>query len=314
MKTRTLIRGSLFVAAIGALVFPLTGSICGTRVDTEACLSDADCNPAGGNFWSCDLGSGRCLCTTNAACDPGTEFCNDNGFCQERGGCIDNTECDPPSFCDITDGTCINPTSSTKTCSLDTHCPFGFYCDGRVCQPGCRDSSDCALGLGCVLMTCIEGGCLDRLDCDYGERCVNNVCRPALDAETCTDCSDFIGRAACAADGQHECLINTAYDEANPYTHPQAYCVPKCSVDNDCPNGLLCVDIYNVVDTCTPGGSACANGQQCRVGSEATTGYCPCTVDGECGGPCLDSGLCLASRSCALMPNLQCRDVGVLGP
>lgn len=293
----------------------LGGAICGTPVDQDACTTDAQCNPQGGTNWRCDQGSGDCLCNSNAACDADTEFCNPQGFCQERAGCYTNLDCEAPSFCDITTGACLDPRNSSKNCSVDTHCPFLYFCNGSVCVPGCQDSSDCPLGYGCLLNTCVEGGCASRDDCDYGEKCVSNRCQPGIDSSTCRDCSTTMGRASCVASG-HECLVNQTYDPSDARTRPAEYCTPTCTTDADCPMGFGCAEIFTITATCSRG-ETCANNQACRVGSEATTGYCPCLSNGDCPigtGPCNEDGLCLYSMACGLFSNLQCYDVGVTNP
>ncbi len=301
----------------GLALVAMGASPCGTPVQQNGCAVDLDCNPGGGNALRCDVGSATCLCNTNDACDDG-EYCNEQGSCQARAGCFSNDDCERPTFCDITTGVCLDPRNSSKNCSQDTHCPFGYYCDGQTCVPGCEDSADCALGYGCVINTCVEGACTTRLDCDFGERCQSNHCAPGMDSVTCTDCTGFSGQLSCGSDGNHECLVNVGYDPNNSRTNPENYCVPKCNSDEDCPMGFDCNDIFAVIGTCSRG-ETCSNGETCRVGSEATTGYCPCTSDGDCqmmglSNGCNEDGLCLSGRSCGLFNSLQCWDVGVTNP
>ncbi len=303
----------LFAAS---LALATTAAVCGTAIDQGGCVADIDCNPDGGTYWTCDISTGACLCQSNSACDADTEFCNDQGFCQERAGCFTNEDCETPTFCDVTTGECLDPRNPSKNCSVDTHCPSLYYCNGAVCVPGCQTSSDCPLGYGCLMQSCVEGGCGSRLDCDYGERCTSNTCQSALDTETCSDCASTMGRLSCSATGTHECLVNPNYDPSDVHTRPEEYCTPKCTTDEDCPMGFDCAEIFTITSTCSRG-ETCSNGQTCRVGSEATTGYCPCLSDGECPlgtGPCNDDGLCLYSTACGLFPQLQCYDIGVTNP
>ena len=301
---------------IAAVAVALMASVCGKPVNQGACIVDLDCNPDGGSLFRCDQGSGVCLCNNDSACNAGTEYCNPQGYCQERAGCFANDDCERPRFCDVTTGECLDPRNSGKNCSVDTHCPFLYYCNGSTCQPGCRDSSDCPLGYGCVMETCVEGACNTREDCNYGERCVSNNCQSAIDAQTCHDCSTMTGRLTCQGDGNHECLVNQVYDPSDSLTRPEEYCTPKCTNDSDCPWGFGCGDIFTIVSTCSRGQS-CPGNQTCQVGSEATTGYCPCLGDSDCPmgtGPCTDDGLCLYSKACGIFPNLRCYDVGVTNP
>ena len=316
--TRTLIA----LAAV-TLALPLGGAaVCGTPLDQEGCRNDNDCVTEKGNdSWTCAPESGECLCKNDSACDAATEYCNPQGYCQERAGCSYNADCEAPLFCDTTTGECLDPRSTSKNCSLDTHCPFLYFCDGRTCVPGCQDSGDCPLGFGCLMNTCVQGGCTTRGDCEYGERCVSNSCQRAIDGQTCQDCTcpdsnPFCSNIlSCVSDSNHTCLVNTAYDVSDSSTYPENYCVPDCSTNEDCPWGFDCDDIFGVVDVCSAG-ETCSNGQTCRVGSEATRGYCPCTADSDCTmmglpGPCTSDGLCLSGRSCGLFLNLLCADVGV---
>jgi len=244
--------------------------------------------------------------------------CNSYGYCQSLAACQDNDGCARTEFCDLDTGNCLDPLSNSKNCSQNTHCPFGFYCNGLICVRGCEESGDCLSSYGCLMNTCVESGCTSRLDCDFGERCQSNHCTPGLDSLTCTDCTGLTGQTSCESDGNHSCLVNVGYDPDNSHTNPENYYVPNCATDEDCPMGFDCNDIFAVIGTCSRG-ETCSNNETCRVGSEATTGYCPCTSDGDCqmmglSNGCNDDGLCLAGRSCGLFNSLQCWDVGVTNP
>jgi len=316
--TSRAIRCAMLALAPALLVLALTGSICGTPIDNNACTSDQACNPGGGNYWQCDLPTGNCLCRNNQACDPTTEYCNPQGFCQARSGCFSNDDCTRPFICDVNSGECIDP---SRKCAMDTHCPFTYYCANGSCMPGCLDSGDCPIGFGCMMGVCREGACAGRRDCELGERCTNNQCQPGLDTQTCHDCSCPVPGVPCAAytscvsGNQHTCLINTAYDPGNSYTAPENYCTANCNSAEDCANGFECAEIYGVIDTCT--GGNCSNGTQCMIAPEQSVGYCPCTGDSDCTlmglpGPCIQpEGLCLSGKACGMYPGLVCRDVGV---
>ena len=150
------VRFVLLVAAVtllgGAL---LGGGQCGGQEVIVGCQDDTDC----GASQTCNVASGVCLCADDGACDA-SEFCNLAGRCQTKTECLNNTDCGAfPEICDTsrTDdnaGQCLALDAQSTQCVLDSHCPFGFYCQDRICQLGCRENGDCTLGQPCIAGQC----------------------------------------------------------------------------------------------------------------------------------------------------------------
>lgn len=263
------------LAALAAALALVVG--CPERTGEElGCTSDLDC----GDFKRCDTGNGVCRCTDDGACDA-SEFCNLAGSCQPKTECLTDDDCrtadNPAAICDTraphlsgsgaddnvysaTAGQCVT-LSAQVSCLMDSHCPFGFFCQGSQCLPGCRDDGDCPMGDPCINGTCdpTPGACNGNGFCEYGEICQNHVCRPhAESAQLCQRCDP----TALVSDCTGSCLIDSSVDPS------------PCDADSDCAAGY-CVKL------------PCATDDQCMFGFETCEGGGFLTP-GACSGYCGD--------------------------
>src|SRR5262245_55283884 len=112
MKTRVLLLAAACVFAAGCK---------DKKPSTDfTCASNADCTSPGTR---CDTASGRCVCSTNEACESGF-FCNHAGVCQAVAGCASNGDCATGTYCDISSGQCLSgpPLMLDSACGLSSHC------------------------------------------------------------------------------------------------------------------------------------------------------------------------------------------------
>ncbi len=307
----------------------------GTDLADGLCHSSADCP----QFTQCDP-TGVCRCTSDDACDA-SEFCNLAGSCQQKLECFTDDDCrsaDAPSaICDTrqlqedpnapddqvhakTAGQCVTLNSSTTQCLIDSHCPFGFYCDSGVCQVGCRDNGDCPLGEPCIDNQCnpTQGACNEPGYCEFGQLCTaNDTCQDHADRNTlCEPCKgDDPLQSTCDT-----CLIDPAVPStpcSSDSQCSQGYCVHfPCLTSNDCPNGETCSGggLFTPGE-CTGhcGDFFCGNGSCDDTTNPCPRGYSCFTLivvsKNTCtrgGGQCGAGSLCSADAAGELNENGSC--------
>jgi Cys-rich repeat protein len=239
--------------------------------------------PSTNKVVSCPMGqqansAGVCVeCLTTSDCAAGT-FCNSASICT---GCAQS-----PSSCSSggKDGG-----NSNGSCSTDTDCPSGKYCDKYVCQPGCSTDSECPSGDVCTNNACISGGCMSDSACS-GETCCSGVCTDTMsnNRANCGGC----GAPACAT-GDTCCAgvcADTQTDPKNCGTCGNA-CggTIGCSGGN-CQTGYAILGLFDVTGKITIAGSSGTDGgspadggsTQSDGGSAASDGgttYAPGTVE-----------------------------------
>jgi hypothetical protein len=277
------VRQSVIVSAFVALI---AGCQFGTPVQgTGGCERDADC----ANFEICEIETGLCLCDNDNACDA-TEFCNDQGRCQERSGCEANDDCfsedRPNSICDTTTGECVELNATTLQCTLGSHCPFGSFCDGNVCTPGCQDNGDCQLGEPCLNGQCdpTPGACNQNGYCEFGQACDISTNRCGDHPERSSLCATCDPSSLTACPNSGPCLIDSSIPPDNCTDDSQcsqygAQCQPRVPVqcngdDSICGVGGSCGLLTGV---CNCGGFS---GATCPAGSICQDGLC---FLGQCG-------------------------------
>lgn len=281
-----------------------------------------------------DMGGTRCLrddqCPEGEYCPPGEGGMP--GICAvgcREGGCEIGLRCNlEERFCE-----------RDPSCESDTDCEANEYCDGALCQLGCRldDPDACPRNAdgeprGCdpetracaVQVVCCGGDDSCSLElpaaCDDPlpglRNCVNpNPC--ALRCDTDDDCADD----AWCDDGSCAPGCRTERDNCGPerVCDPESRnCTrPRCQTDDDCGGALYCD-----VDVCLPGcrqaPDNCGLRQFCdeqhRCVPEEDEPDEPCVDDAECdqenagwiceGGVC--ESPCLAHEECA--EGLACVD------
>jgi Cys-rich repeat protein len=269
-----------------AIVFVLAAAGCPQHeVEAGHCQSDLDC----GKFHSCSP-AGECKCTSNDGCDA-TEFCNVAGSCQPKLECESDDDCKTTNgtkaICDTrtsseTAGQCV-VLSATKQCLQDSHCPFGFFCQGAVCTPGCKDDGDCPMGGPCLNNQCdpAPGACNERAQCQFGQDCTSNQCVDDPDKNLlCSPCKgDDPNQTTC-----QPCLIDDSVPSSPCTTDSQCtavngYCVKfPCLDDTQCPTGETCQGGDGFI---TPGSCSghCGNFFCGNSGCDVQTDNCPYGYD-----------------------------------
>lgn len=267
-------------------------------VCTPRCQGDGEC----GEGLSCDERSGRCVCSSDAACNDRLEPRAD-----ER-----------PFVCH--EGSC------THSCRESADCPCGSICDEGACVIGCGDSSEC-----CGTSRCEEGRCTppeaapDGSHCNAPEDCDSGLCLTSV-----------YSRGLCVSDVVRECVPGACVAGMGcgavyiPWIDEMVgVCAPGCGEDSDCPTGTSCELTVEVAGApgrmaCLPtcSGSSdcgphercdeasstcgCADDQGCKVygaAAKCETSQCVCDPDCEgrscgddgCGGSC---GTCEAGFRC----------------
>jgi len=147
-------------------------------------------------------------------------------FCVPFVGCNGAPpECDAATPCTGFGETCVAGECLAGSCATSAQCSMEHYCDGRSCQPGCEQPSDCYPGFTCnsELQVCEEDGCDNTsVDCGYREFC--NVATG--------DCYDAGGKYCSFCDEDAECG-----DGNLCLAH---YCGVDCSGGRECPSGFEC--------------------------------------------------------------------------
>lgn len=299
--------------SFAALVVVLVGlPACPQAVNEDGlCQADADC----GDFRFCDP-SGSCRCQTDDACDA-AEFCNLAGSCQQKLECFSDDDCatatNPAAICDTrlplsaddataiedgarshTAGQCVTLNSSNTQCLMDSHCPFGFFCNSGICQPGCRDNGDCTLGDPCINGSCsaLAGACNEPIYCEFGQVCsAGNACQNHPEAATlCERCDprDPFNNPCPVSEGLGgpTCLID------------QGVVPNPCSTDADC-GADRCVPAQCFDDTECPSGATCENAIPGFIPGECSQGQC---ANFFCGtSSCSDDNPCPRGYACSLL-------------
>ena len=297
------------------------------------CVDDAWCLREVGPGWECsDLFSPRiCVCTGDQSCGP-NEFCNEAGACQALVGCVTNDDCADDLFCNRETERCMQK----QRCTNDLHCPIGSLCDTLTyrCEPGCRVSGDCPLGMVCrpdpsdpggSKNLCELGPCDDDSFCDLVQICEydaaagDSFCVDDDRGPYCRECQFTPGGAVggyCDQPGNY-CLMDTS----GPLL--PGFCGVDCGADQPCPNGFSCHHVVILTQStcgrdsdCRPTGATCAADDDCPGGrcaipqgetlgqcagrcvrhEGAAFGFCSCVEDFDCPQDTCDS----TSLSCGL--------------
>jgi hypothetical protein len=198
----------------------------------------------------------------NTACNNGCDQCNvtgSEGTCTviSSGSTGSNPSC-APYLCNGSTASC------PSSCSIDTQCTSGNFCNGSACVTKLEKGSSCVRGLQCQSGNCINGFCCD------------SACSNACDV-----CSFALGASS---DG----TCSVAPDNSTPSPACGAYlcngvstgCPTSCSTDADCTNPGYCSG-----GVCLSGktqGSTCSANRQCASGN-CVDGFC---CNSACAGSC----------------------------
>ncbi len=277
--------------------FACTGADCKT-----SCTGDTDC--ISGYFCS----GGSCLpkkapgvaCSASNQCQSG--FCVDGVCCNQAcggtcracnlagsvGTCVNHSAgTDPESGCSPYFCTGTGPSCAT-TCSSDSQCQAGFWCDGTQCQPKKTNGTTCS-----GANQCTSGFCNAR----------DGVCCDTSCDSTCTTCKAAGSEGTCkmvgsGQDPYNECTgtgtCGGVCNGAGACSYPTT--ATSCGTCKRCNGAGACSNVPNNSDPL----SHCGGCQTCN-GSGAcksiASGQDPknfCTDQGPCGlnGQCNGSGAC----------------------
>jgi hypothetical protein len=174
-----------------------------------------------------------------------------------------------PYLCSGTSAAC------TTSCTDDTGCANGYYCQGGTCQLAIANGQTCTRDRLCSSGHCADGYCCDQ------------VCNGACDA---CNLPNKLGACTPLADG------SAGSPSCTPYlcNGIDQICPTACSGDADCVTGTFCN-----AGACTAtlaNGASCLRTRQCTSGN-CVDGYC---CDTACGGSCDE---CASNPgTCTIMP------------
>jgi MYXO-CTERM domain-containing protein len=298
---------------------------CHASAAGDTCPSPTKCSVTGGGLGVCRQPSadgGPSGCTTDPDClQPGLVCVASQCVI----GCHDTSAgdtCPGGTMCSVMGGglgTCVAPGTDAglMVCSVDANCPAGEICQNSQCVAGCRvtDAGDsCPSGAMCSVVSGSLGVCTGMADGGNPGGGPTTPC--AVDA----DCN---GGLVCVSDecvvgcretdaGTEPCLLGTGGQCTVADGGSTGECVgsdggvtPGCTLDGDCPHGLVC-DTQQCVVGChdtAAAGDTCDSGSMCSVqggalgvciGTGPDGGATECTQDPECPqGEVCDHGECV---------------------
>ncbi|MDY0000802.1 MAG: MopE-related protein [Polyangia bacterium] len=286
-----------------------------TLTPQSGCLNDGECNGTGGcRLWAPGTECAAQVCTGFTKYLQDT--CNGLGTCSDGG----TVNCSPY----LCDGAGLDCRTS---CTLNTHCITGSYCDGGVCFGKKADGQACSDGSQCTSNFCFDGVCCNA-DCSGTCKscnltgnvgfCTNIPANQDPDSECAGTCKSCNGSGSCG---------NTAAG-LDPETECAETAASTCSTDGQCngsgacrlwASGTECVaqsctgstlylpDTCNGSGTCSDNGSAPCSPYVCNT--TGTACRTDCSLDTHCvtgyycsGGSCLlkqtDGQSCTAGGQC----------------
>ncbi len=191
--------------------------------------------------------------------------------------CTQSSECALPSLpvCDVASSKCV------ECLPTDDSCPFGSYCAGTTCAPGCGDDTDCAGDAGALTCdttkhTC--AGCSGPNECPPGSECdiPSGACVPGCSsAATCPsgfDCCNqqcvnvdtsaadcgACGNICTNANGSTSCVSGACVPVCDPgfgdcNQKPADGCEADTTTTSSCGSCGTACSVANGTPTCTSG-------------------------------------------------------------
>lgn len=291
------------------------------RCVKKSCTSNKDCrfgrlcmkgacveDPC--NAMSCPSPQDRCVlgqCVSRAACVvdihcPNDQVCIDK-LCYPPGCYIKKPQCGKDNLCVKTQcqkDSCLP--GGGKQCAGDEFCRAT---DGR-CVSACA-TVNCAKGKICREGACIDDPCLN-VKCSAGETCAQGVCEPdyCYSGTSCKHgrvcnpdfnrCQDDLCRGVTCPDKAHVCYFGQCVQPRKCTTDNQCargtICLkgecrrPECLVNTECDEGEICLQGACVQDPCQR--KECPQGEFCRLGqcisscASVTCGKGKRCVEGRC--------------------------------
>jgi MYXO-CTERM domain-containing protein len=273
------------VATSGTPVSPR--SACGGNGAGTTCGST--CN--GSNRTACVFPGSQTSCRA-ASCTAGSQTLAAN--CDGAGNCPTTVQDCGAYTCDAGGVAC------RTTCSSNSHCESGHYCDGGTCAPLRENGQDCSVDGQCDSASCVDGVCCGSASCPAGSTCAEANHRGECRRSVGTDCSagSQCGTDLCV-DGvccTSECIGQCERCNASGN---RGTCVPTsgapvgtrapCGGDGV---GTVCgarCDGENRTSCEFPGASVtCREGNTCQNGTAVLPATCG--VDGVCADSTVDCG------------------------
>ncbi|MDB4970999.1 MAG: Flagellar hook-length control protein FliK [Myxococcales bacterium] len=314
---------------------------CGTAggcVDGYCC--DVACT---GSCVACNLPSKEGTCSpipASATPAPGHAACGPDAksTCQRDGSCDGGGACRKWALGTVCQaGTCnagTNQATSDSTCNGSGTCTPGttitcapYVCkDATICWPTCTGNTQCSSGNFCNGNSCgkkaIGSICGSAADCQNGTdgnaHCVDGVCCDTACTGTCQYCALSATKGTCS-------LAPTTTDPRSVCpagTGGNAICSPggctgttmACRVaavntacSASCANNTAATTTCNATGSCAQtGGSAACGAYACVVGGGGTQATCnsSCATDGECNQPVYACNT--TTQQCALALGKTC--------
>ncbi|MEM7604031.1 MAG: hypothetical protein AAF411_01640 [Myxococcota bacterium] len=232
-----------------------------------------------------DIANGRDAfvgeCELDEECTDGL-FCSGEETCEE-GRCIAGAPpaCDDGVRCTV--DVCAMEIDGCRHVADSTLCGPGETCSLMGCQSECEGDADCTDGVFCNGQESCQGGaCLPGVppSCDDGVVCTEDVCD-----ERTRSCQSLPNDEGCAD---------------NETCSARLGCIPECTFDSDCDDGLFC----NGFEQCDRGTCAPGRAVVCNDGVECTADRCDEDAD-ECraspeNARCDDGEICNADAGCVV--------------
>jgi hypothetical protein len=259
------------------------------NADDNTCTGANTCDATGAcklkNGQLCSAGPSSCtsgicadgVCCNNACTGGGCDSCNRSG---SIGTCTIAPVGDPGVNPSCSPYLCGGAAACPTTCTVDTNCASGFYCDStghcaaQKAQGGaCNYAADCIGGVTCRECN-TAGKCVDGFCCDTTCGAACDVCG----GPNATKPNGTCGVAAEGYAGSPQCSVTTCNgtSTACPSTN-------TCNSDLDCQAGYYCWPGGTCIPQKTQGGICnTAAGADCKVNGCRVCGTPGGCVDGYC--------------------------------
>jgi plastocyanin len=286
------------------------GSICNNYmcIVPKSCSSPSDC----GVNQTCS--GGKCIaltseCQTDFDCGLNSGAICHDGKCTSLKVCSSNSDCGS-GFCYNSSEYSTPFCTAPQTCNNNNDCPEDSACIDNICAvPSlaiCEQNSDCPSGLTCQEI----GGAGSGIKGCVGKKCSTNVnCTAEYGIDSNISCTDI----GSEQETNYSCVL---YNSTKPPLDAEGNCASgslfngkcalakNCSVDSDCPSGLICSnEVCKQLTTCT-------SSAQCQPGEECSNGYCRIKTEKTCvnNSDCLQGEVCsgfkcIAKSSCSSTSN-----------
>lgn len=236
------------------------------------------------------------MCTSGTVTPCGLFTCEDGGEAGNRcattcdnGGTDDDTFCVAGAHCD--GGTCVMDTPDGSACDEDSDCMVGRCDNGFCCGTGtcCSVTADCPGGGGVARVCDNDTTCQGT----RGEtECMASVCQTMSGIPDDTAC----GPATLARDcGLYDSVYCTGASDQTPPT-----CATSCSGDAACIDAAHC-EFGDCIRDRPPGG-VCSRNQDCQDGLFCVDGVC---CNSACNGTCEACNLPGNQGACTPVPAMN---------